>query len=335
MKKQIITLVIALLCTTVTSFAQLTEVEKFQKNLSNTNIDTVAWMHSGTLNIGCNQGFLHNWAAGGELSSITLSGLFSGNLTRYMHKHIWSNNLDLSYGLFYAYSNSFVPRKLDDRIDFTSKYGYKIKPNKDFYFTALANFKTQFTRGFDYAATNWTNKPTSNFLSPGYVTLALGFEYRKGSQITFFLSPLAARMTLASTEFTKLLPTGEFCIEYGKTRRTELGAYFSGRYVKELSKNIIYKTRVDFYTNYLAKNTVGENGLIIKKDNPGNIDWLWDNLLTFKASKLINVSLATTLIYDNDIPYAPANDATTEPGNGLGWWQMKQIFTIGFQYKFK
>ncbi|MFM6945034.1 MAG: hypothetical protein ACKOXV_07155 [Bacteroidota bacterium] len=92
---------------------------------------------------------------------------------------------------------------------------------------------------------------------------------------------------------------------------------------------------MDFYTNYLAQNTLGANGLIIKKDNPGNIDWLWDNLLTFKASKLINVSLATTLIYDNDIPYIPANDAATEPGNGLGWWQMKQIFTIGFQYKFK
>ena len=167
------------------------------------------------------------------------------------------------------------------------------------------------------------------------MTLALGFEYRKGSQITLFLSPLAARMTLASSDFTKLLPTGAFGIEYGKTSRTELGAYFSGRYVKELSKNVVYRTRVDFYTNYLAKNTVGENGLIIKKDNPGNIDWLWDNLLTFKASKLINVSLATTLIYDNDIPYAPANDAATEPGSGLGWWQMKQIFTIGFQYKFK
>ncbi|MEY4334015.1 MAG: hypothetical protein RLZZ196_2758, partial [Bacteroidota bacterium] len=114
MKKQISTLVIALLCSVLTSYAQLTEVEKYQKNLSNTNIDTVAWMHSGTLNIGCNQGFLHNWAAGGELGSITISGLFSGNLTRYKHKHIWSNNLDLSYGLFYAYSNSFVPRKLDD-----------------------------------------------------------------------------------------------------------------------------------------------------------------------------------------------------------------------------
>jgi hypothetical protein len=60
-----------------------------------------------------------------------------------------------------------------------------------------------------------------------------------------------------------------------------------------------------------------------------------NNLISFKASRLINVSLAATLFYDNDIPYVPTNEAQTDPGNGLGWWQVKQIFTIGFQYKFQ
>ncbi len=38
---------------------------------------------------------------------------------------------------------------------------------------------------------------TSKFLSPAYFTLAAGLEYRRGSDISLFLSPLAARVTLA------------------------------------------------------------------------------------------------------------------------------------------
>src|SRR5947208_1819841 len=99
--------------------AQLSETEKVKKSLTAENKDTVAWLHNGALNLGLNEGFLHNWAAGGEVASLTVDGLFSGSLTRLYHNHVWTNNLELAYSLFYAYSNHFVPRKVDDRIDFT------------------------------------------------------------------------------------------------------------------------------------------------------------------------------------------------------------------------
>ncbi|MBL7682926.1 MAG: DUF3078 domain-containing protein [Flavipsychrobacter sp.] len=326
----------------VNADAQLAKAEDVKKSLSTENKDTVAWLKGGLLNVGINQGFLHNWAAGGELASMTVNGLFNGYVTRLYHRQVWTNNLDLNYALFYAYSNSFVPRKMDDRIDFTSKYGVRLDTAKDFYLTALFNFKSQFTKGYDYKATNWDTFSVSNFLSPAYLTLALGLEYRKGSNLSLFFSPVAARMTLVDKYYTMRDPAGAFGVENGKSSRFELGAYFTGRYNTDLNKPLAYRTRVDFYTNYLAKDVTDATGKVVKKDNPGNIDWLWDNLLLYKANKFLTVSLGFTLMYDNDIPYtATTVDAVTgkevskdEPGEFMGWFQTKQIFTLGFAYKF-
>ncbi|MEO6833676.1 MAG: DUF3078 domain-containing protein [Chitinophagaceae bacterium] len=323
--------------------AQLTETEKLQKSLSLENKDTVAWVHSGVFQFGLNQGYLHNWAAGGEVVSLAVDGLFSGNITRLYHNQVWSNSLDASYSLFYAYSNHFVPRKVDDRIDFTSKYGHKLKSQKNIYFTGLFNFKSQFTKGYDYTLPDFQKTSTSNFLSPAYLTLAAGMEYRKGSDISLFLSPLALRYTLVDKVYTLRDPAGAYGVPYGKTSRLELGAYFSGRYVHDITPNIKFKTSLDLYSNYLAKNRYDSTGsVLVKKNNPGNINIYWDNLISIKVSKYINLNLSLTAIYDNDQPYQSTYpDPVTglpvdknEPGTSLGWWQIKEVMAFSFVYKF-
>src|SRR5207253_7981971 len=114
-------------------YSQLDNTDKLKKSFEIDNKDTSAWLHGGVINIGLNEGYLHNWPAGGEIGSIMVNALSSGYLTRLTHNRIWTTNLDMTYGLFYAYSNSFVPFKTDDRIDFTSKYGFKISPLKKLY----------------------------------------------------------------------------------------------------------------------------------------------------------------------------------------------------------
>lgn len=338
MKKLLLLLAAAAGCHSVQ--AQIGNTEDYRKKLSYESKDTVAWVHNGLLQLGLNQGFLHNWAAGGEVASMQVDGLFSGNITRLYHRTVWSNTLDANYSLFYAYSNGFVPRKIDDRIDFTSKFGTRIDTS-NFFITGLFNFKSQFTKGYDYSIPNWDSFSTSKFLSPAYLTLALGLEYRKGAALSLFFSPAAARLTTAQTYYTTMKPEGAFGIEYGKTTRFELGAYFTGRWQHDFSKNITYKTRVDFYANYLAKDKKDTAGKVVRKDNPGNIDWLWDNLVQVKLGKYFGLTLAVTAIYDNDLPYDNTyvedgvEKTKDEPGTGLGWWQIKQVMTLGFTYRFK
>lgn len=339
MKAKIYAAVTALLLT-AQAHAQIDKVDNVKKMLETQNKDTVAWVYSGILTLGGNEGFLHNWAAGGEVASLNVNGLFSGSLTYLNHGHIWTNNLDLAYGLNYAYSTAFIPHKTDDRIDFTSKYGMQLDTSK-FFFTGLFNFRSQFTRAYDYTLPDWQHLPTSKFMSPGYFTLALGMEYRKGSDFSLFLSPLAARLTVADKYYTLQKPEGAFGIDNGKTTRMELGAYFSGRYGISINKNMSFKTRLDLYSNYLAKDRKDSLGNVVKRDNPGNIDVLWDNIFAYRVTKYFSFTVAATFIYDNDIPYSTTyidqsgnTVKKNEPGMNLGWWQIKQILTFGFEYKF-
>jgi len=334
-KINFLTLVVLLPLYTI---AQTTKNDDIRKMLQTTNKDTVAWLHGGALTLGVNEGFLHNWSSGGELASMTANGIFNGHLDHLHHTSVWSNTLSLNYGLNYAYSTGFLPHKTDDRIDFTSKFGHKIDSSKYFYFTGLANFKSQFTKGYNYQLTNWDSASTSNFFSPAYVTAALGFEYRKGTNVSIFISPAASRMTFASRYYTRQSPQGQFGIPYGKTSVQEFGAYITGTNTWQIKKNTVLKSRVDLYSNYLAKDTKDSTGKVIKSDNPGNVYVFIDNLLTWKISKYFNVTTGLTLIYDNSIPYVkPAPTPVqpdSDPASNLGWVQIKQVFALGIEYKF-
>lgn len=333
---------IPLLGAVFTGRAQLSYYEELsRRNAETKNVDTVAWVYNGIFNLGFNQGVLHNWAAGGELASLTVNSNFNGSLIRYNQRTIWTNNLDLAYGLFYAYSNSFKPRKTDDRIDLTSRYGYKLSDSGNFYVTGLFNGKTQFTKGYNYDAPQWDTFSTSKFVSPLYLTFAPGIEYRKGTQVSVFFSPAAIRLTFVDRYYTDMYETGAFGVKKGRTTRVELGAYFSARYVKDFNKSISYRGRLDLYSNYLAKDIRDADGALVKQDNPGNIDILLDNFISFKFYKYFSVNLGVVAIYDNDVPYirtiTDAGGAVTdkkEPFAGLGWWQVKQVLSFGFNYKF-
>ena len=247
----------------------------------------------------------------------------------------------MTYGLNYAYSTSFIPHKTDDRIDFTSKYGIQVDSGKNFYFTGLFNFKSQFTKGFDYTLTHFDSISTSKFMSPAYFTTAVGMEYRRGSDVSLFLSPIAGRLTLADKYYTSMSDKGAFGVPYNKTSYYQFGAYFSGRYIININKKAIFKTRLDLYSDYLAKDTKDSTGKVIKKDNPGNISVLFDNIFSYKISRYFNITFGATFIYDNNIPYVSTttNSAGVTvnkdvPGNNLGWLQIKQIFNLGIEYKF-
>ena len=316
--------------------------DDLRNQLNTENKDTVALIHSGIFSLGVNEGFLHNWAAGGEVASMTINGVFQGNVTYMNHSNIWTNDLSMAYGISYVYSNNFIPRKTDDRAIFTSKYGMRLKKSTDFFYTALFNFQSQFTKGYDYSIPNWQHNPTSNFLSPTYYTVAIGLEYKKGADIGVFLSPVAGRVVTANSRYTSLTSQGAFGIDSGKSAKFQFGGYFSGKYKVNISKRAYFATRLDLYCDYLAKNTTDAAGNVIKKDDPGNIKMYWDNLLVLKAYKSLSATFGLTLAYDNNIPYSKTYvDKTTsnvvekkQPGENLGWMQVSQIFNFGIAYKF-
>ena len=335
-----------LLCLAVATqtFAQDKQSDELQGNMSRkVEAKNEGWTHGGLINIGLNQGMLENWAAGGERLSFAANGQFNGFLARVKGNTVWENTADLYYGLNYIASNNFVPRKLDDRIDLSTRYGVqpkkwttsnsKIKRNT--YLMGLFRAQSQFTEGYNYEQVGWQTNPISELLSPAYFTLALGAEYRPSKNFSVFFSPLAARLTTVKSRYTTL--GSAFGVDKGKTTRFEIGAYLTAKYRTQITKNILYTTRLDMYSNYLAKNKVMPGGYT-RKDSPGNVDIIWDNFFAMKISKYIGAGLGFTMIYDNDVPgqmnkTKKVNGVDVPSYGPLGWWQLKQVLNVGFSYK--
>ena len=270
------------------------------KNLADDTSHKAGWKKGALINIGIAQGATSNWAAGGERNSLSLNG-YANLFANYKHDRVrWSNNLDLFYALLNTTSQG--TRKNDDRIDFFSKYTYKIKPKLGF--GVVGNFRTQFTKGYKYSSNNLNNELTSTFFAPAYLTLAPGFDWTPTDYFSVFFSPISVRWTYVG----KPNLVGYYGIDAGKKSRTEAGAFLSANFKKEILKNVIYQSRLDLYSNYLS--------------NPQNIDVFWTNVFGLKVNKFLTVTYNFDLIYDDDVRIFGPNDNAPRT-------QLKSLLSVG------
>ncbi|MBN9382840.1 MAG: DUF3078 domain-containing protein [Chitinophagaceae bacterium] len=266
------------------------------------------WKVGGLYNLNFNQAALSNWAAGGDKSSLSLSTLLSLYAFYKDGRRNWDNTLDLAYGL--VQTTSLGTRKADDRIDLVSKYGYDI--GKNWYLSGLFNFRSQFAKGYAYEG-DTAKKLTSNFLSPAYVLLSLGLDWKPKPNFSLFLSPATARWVIVSND--SLSSIGAFGVDSGKHVRFQLGAFASINYMANISKTATFKTKLDLFTDYLHK--------------AGNVAVYWNNILAVKVTRLISMNLSVNMIYDNDIKSVKSDG--TQGGPKV---QLQEVMGIGLSYAF-
>src|SRR3954471_15419365 len=179
--------------------AQDETVKKLQadanKNIK-TDVDTAhkTWRTGGVFNLNLTQGSLSNWAAGGDKFSISLNTILSAYAFYKKNKSSWDNTLDVAFG--YLKTTSLGNRKNDDRLDVLSKYGYAIAPKWNL--AALFNFRTQMANGYTYSGNSKTF--SSAFLSPAYLLLSLGFDFKPTQNFSLFLSPATARWVIVKND---------------------------------------------------------------------------------------------------------------------------------------
>jgi hypothetical protein len=285
------------------------------KNESNREIkkdpnDTIpkTWKKGGLFNLNFNQAALSNWSAGGDKSSLSLSTFLNVYAYYKQGKNSWDNTVDLAYG--FVNTTSLGTRKSDDRIDLLSKYGYEI--GKNWYAGILFNFRSQFAKGYAYP-TDLPKELTSDFLSPAYVLLSPGFNYKPNDEFSFFISPATARWIIVRND--SLASVAAFGVDSGKNSRFEFGAFSSISYNKKISASAVYSGRLDLFSNYLH--------------NPQNISIYWINVLAVKVTKLISISLTVNMIYDNDIKTVKDDGTAGGPKP-----QIQELIGIGLAYKF-
>ncbi|REJ82431.1 MAG: DUF3078 domain-containing protein [Bacteroidetes bacterium] len=271
-----------------------------------------SWKKGGFIGVNLTQVNFSHWAPGGD-NNVSVAGNVNLFANYAKDKTIWDNSLDLAYALVKTGSEDV--RKSDDKIDFTSKYGYRVGETK-WYYAGLVNFKSQFAEGFKYPD---DSNVVSKFLAPAYLTIALGLTYKPVDYFEVFFSPATGKWTFVTMQ--SLADAGAYGVDpariennmpvagSGKNTRSEFGAYLNMKFKKDIMQNVTLSSKLELFNNYTDKD----------KDNARNVDVNWETALNLKVNKFITASVNVQVVYD---------------ANVIERTQFKEVIGVGFGYKF-
>lgn len=271
--------------------------------------DTSYWKKGGMASITFSQTSLTNWSGGGD-NAVSTNAILDVFANFNKGKNSWENVMKLEYGLVKQGDEGV--RKSIDKIDFTSKYGYK--NGGHWFYTALFDFKTQFAKGYNYSSTDGVDDvKVSNFLAPAYMTFSVGMDYKPNDIFSAYISPLTSKMTVVNDD--DLSDAGAFGVDAGDKFRGEFGAFTKLAVNKDIMKNVNFKSTLDLFSNY--------------SENFGNVDVTWDVMINMKINSVLTATINTSLVYDDDVDYI--DDEGMNKGPKI---QFKEIVGLGLAYKF-
>lgn len=273
------------------------------------NDSTRSWQMGGIYNVSLGQGTLSNWAAGGDDFSLSVATSLNLYACYRQGRGSWDNVLDLGVG--YVKTSTLGGRKNDDRFDLLSKYGYTL--NSKLNLATLANFRSQFFSGYSYQKDDKgfdSKKLSSAFLSPAYLLVSQGLDYKPTGELSIFVSPVTSRWVIVGDD--SLAARGEYGVKPGHHSLNQLGAFATINYQTSFNKYITYKGRMDVFSNY--------------RNNPQNADLFMTNVLSARFARIIAFSWNLDMIYDDDVELFGENK--TSPA-----LQVRSMIGVGLQVK--
>ena len=287
----------------------------------------VFWKNSIEFTLGFNQTGLFNWAAGGN-NTVTLAAGMDVKANYKKDLFNWTNRLQMDYGFLWSSDKRGLVQKNKDRIKFESKLAYKTGKESKWNYTASLDFRSQFASGYskyEEIEGQWVGKEVSSALSPGYIDLAFGLEWKPNDWFNLNLSPLDAGVVICTND--------KFRQAYGmkpidpndklkgyESVLFQLGAQLKANVAVNINKVFKYETQLvlfyDYLYDYPAENT---------SKFPVRVNW--DNKISLQVAKYFKISLDTWNIYDPLILFYDQ-----DPAVGTHKLQFKEFFAVSFTY---
>jgi hypothetical protein len=252
------------------------------------------WTKKLIASINFTQASFSNWAQGGE-NSLAWQSTLNAELTRSEDGYDFVNKGKFTFGL--SRVGDTGNRKSADEIRLESVFTWKRGKYLNPFVSGSA--QTQFASGYDYSGT--TKTKVSKFLDPGYFTQSAGVGYNPNKMFKTRLGATA-----------KETVTSDFAVPYSddpstpgiEKTRFEGGVTSITEVERTFEEDAVFTSRLELFSNL--------KGL-------DQIDLTWENLLSLKVTRLINVNLSVDLVYDKDV----TDDL-----------QMKEILGVGLSYSF-
>lgn len=265
----------------------------YSQKKKNDTLPKPKWKVHGRFTFIFNQSSFTNWVSGGE-------NTVAGNLNINYDFNYKKNNINIDTRVITGYGLSHIGdkgyRKTNDRFEFNSLLGVKSK--KDWFFSYFVNFKTQYTRGYNYKVE--PAETVSDFFSPAYLSFGPGMLWKKSDNLNINIAPAAARLTFVNDFFS-----GKFGVEEGKNSAFSLGFNLAGYSKFNLMENIEMENILAVYSDYLEK--------------PENVDIESQTNIRFKVNRHIKMHMTFHAIIDD---------------NASSSIQFRQLFGLGLNYSF-
>lgn len=192
----------------------------------------------------------------------------------------------------------------EDIFQINSTFG--LKAARRWYYSVSAQFKTQMVQSFK----SNSEELKSAFLSPGEATVGVGMTYNyanKPKTVTFdaSMAPFSYNMV---TVINDKVDAAMYNIEEGRQVKYSFGSSAELKFFWKLSYNIRFNSRMFVFTDYNA----------FQAD--------WENTLAMDINKFLSTQIYVHARYDSRTPRVADTN----------WHklQVKEIFSIGFFYKF-
>jgi hypothetical protein len=295
----------------VLSRAQLIDADNILKTVFKDN--TQGWKATGTFSFTVAQNALSNWAAGGQNSS-ALNLRFSITVHHGRGKESWDNTLDIAYGVMMQGENAAF-HKTDDRLQFTSKYGYQAFSS--FYFALLFDLRTQMWTGWDDPE-KIGRRVISGLFAPAYLQTALGLDFKPSSHFSVLFAPVSAKITLVAN--SELSDAGAFGVAPGSVVKAEAGGFLKlvfsqSDFKTEGLRNVSLTLKLDLFSDYL--------------DHPEDVDVNCETIIALKVNKFLSIRFDAHLLYDANVLFP--NEDGTPPSPKI---QFMEIFGAGLLVQF-
>lgn len=273
-------------------------------SLEKKQVKVKRWKPSFSSNIQVSQVFVSkNWYQGGNSSLNLLSDqLFTLNYIDPNGMLLFENLVQWKFNLTTSAEDTVHSvRVSEDLFQINSKFGYKAFGK--WYYSASMLFKTQLLT--NYAPNSRVKE--AEFFSPGELNVGLGMSYSHSYSEpvklshTLTLSPLSYNLRFVA--LPEIDPT-RFGIETGRARN-EFGSSLDYTMTWDIRYNVRWMSHIYAFTNY------------------SNVLFEWTNSLDFAFSTYFSARLYLDLRYDNSVA----------PDTTLGFWQIKELLSVGFSYK--
>jgi len=237
------------------------------------------WHKWLTMAINFNQSaFSNNWSAGG-VNAIALGSNVIFKTEYNKAPFDYTSELNLLYGK--SKNKGQSARKTNDRLFFDNKLATQLSTH--WFFFGSLTFESQFDNGYQYP----DPKPPvliSRFLSPGYLTESIGFEYKPVKYFDLRIGTGTARQTFVLDTAIYHHVRNNYGVKPRTTVKNELAFQVVANIEKDLMQNLHIKARYALFVPYGRSLAYVSHRI--------------DAQLLAKVNRLINVTLNGSLLYD-------------------------------------